>query len=257
MPFKGTYKKIAKRGGKYNYPKKSPTANLQALVRKAISANNNKMLETKSSLTTQSDGAEMFHNTIIVRNSLLLKTDAGLLDPESLNYANRIGDKITLKGLSIKVMFELNERYSQAQYRIFVVKSAKGDVPTNTTLFNGISQNKMIDTLNTERFTILASKLFSIKQSSTGLNASGIQEIGSGFASGTALISRATKIVKLWVPANKLIKGNVLTYENGSTQPKFYDYHLIYYAYSNYSTTTSFYVGRVNDEVIQLYYKDA
>jgi hypothetical protein len=37
----------------------------------------------------------------------------------------------------------------------------------------------------------------------------------------------------------KSIKGNVLTYENGSTQPEFYDYHLIYYAYSNYSTTTT------------------
>jgi len=45
--------------------------------------------------------------------------------------------------------------------------------------------------------------------------------------------------------------------ENLSSQPKFYDYHLVYYAYSNHSTVNTYYVGRVNDEVIRIFYKDA
>lgn len=154
-------------------------------------------------------------------------------------------------------MFELNERYSMGTFRIFIVKSAKGDPPTINNFFNNLSGNKMIDTLNTDRYTILASKTFSIRQSSTGMAEAGIQDVGSGYTKGTPLISRASRIVKLWVPGSKLIKSKTLTYENGSQQPKFYDYHLLYFAYSNYSTTVNYYVGRINDEVIQLYYKDA
>ena len=227
------------------------------MVRKAIAKNNNRVIETKSSCFTESDGAEMFHNTLYVRNSALLKTTQGTTDPENNQINNRLGDKINLVGLSVKVMFEGNERYPNTTYRIFIVKSAKGDFPTQANFFNNLSGNKMIDTINTERYTVLASKTFTIRQGSTGMVESGIQEVGSGFTKGVSTISRPTKIVKLWVPGNKLVRGKSLTYEHNSQQPKFYDYSLLYFAYSNYSTTTNFYVGRINDEVIQLYYKDA
>lgn len=255
----GTKKNQYKRGRK-SVKAEVATSKLQTLVKKAIVANNNKMLETKKSVQSNSDGVELGHNGILVRSSNLLQTSQGGADPNNSNTLNRIGDKITLSGLSVKCMFELNERYSMATFRIFIVKSAKGDVPTSATLWTGLSGNKMIDTFNKERFTILASKRFTIKQHSTGMDPEGIQTIGGGFAEGIPTISRATRIVKLWVPGNKLIKNKSLTYENASTQPKFYDYHLIYYAYSNYSTTSGiggFNVGRINDEVIQLYYKDA
>ena len=214
-------------------------------------------VETRKSVRTRDDGAEMFHNTIYVRESALLGTTPGTADPSNANALNRIGDKVLLTGLSVKVMFELNERYSMATFRIFIVKSAKGDVPTNGTLFNGVSGNKMIDSLNRERYSILASKTFTIRQSSTSIQASGIQEVGSGFTKGSTQMSNATKIVSLYVPGKKLVRGGQMTYENGSSQPKFYDYHLVYYAYSNYQSNATYYVGRINDEVIQLYYKDA
>ena len=89
------------------------------------------------------------------------------------------------------------------------------------------------------------------------MQASGIQEVGSGFTKGGSQISNATKIVSLYVPGKKLVRGGQLQYENGTNQPKFYDYHLVYYAYSNYQSNATYYVGRINDEVIQFYYKDA
>lgn len=243
-----------KKGYRKGYKNK---ISLKKLVKKEINKNNNKMLETKTSCQTQSDGAEMFHNTLILRTSNMFSTTQGTADPESNNINNRIGDKISLVGLSIKIMFELNERYSGATFRILVIRSAKGDFPTQANMFNNLSGNKMLDTFNKDRFTIVAQKTFQIRQSSTGMNQSGIQEVGSGFTSGVPLISRATKIVKLWIPGSAITKNKILTFENGTSQPKFYDYSLVYYAYSNYSTTTSYYVARVNDEVIQLYYKDA
>ena len=65
------------------------------------------MLETKQSTRTSTDGAEMSHNTIYVRESSLLGTTQGTAGPNNANASNRIGDKITLSGLSVKVMFEL------------------------------------------------------------------------------------------------------------------------------------------------------
>lgn len=244
---------------KKRYGRKATKAatTIQSAIRRAIAQNNNRMLETKTSFSTADDGQEMFHNTLVTRSSNLLITSQGVQDNEVGNGNNRIGDKITLRGLSIKVMLELNERYSMGTFRIFVVRSAKGDTPSTATLFAGNSGNKMIDNLNTDRYTIIASKTITIKQTSTGMGESGIQEVGSGFTKGTPLISRASKIVKMWIPGKKFSRSGVIQYENQSVQPKFFNYHLLYYAYSNYSTNSTYYVGRVNDEVIGLYYKDA
>jgi len=249
--------KKRKRGVQKAGPIQKKPRNIRNIAARAVRDVFMKNVETKKSVRTRDDGAEMFHNTIYVRESALLGTTQGIAEPNNANASNRIGDKVLISGLSIKVMFELNERYSMATFRIFVVKSAKGDVPTNGTLFNGVSGNKMIDSLNRERYTILASKTFTIKQSSTAMQASGIQEVGSGFTKGTSQISNATKIVSLYVPGKKLVRGGSLQYENGTNQPKFYDYHLVYYAYSNYQSNATYYVGRINDEVIQFYYKDA
>ena len=71
--------------------------------------------------------------------------------------------------------------------------------------------------------------------------------------------SRATKLFKIWVPGDKLAPGGYLQYENQSDQPKFHDYHAIIYAYSNWSSSdlVTYFVGRVSDSFVKLYYKDA
>ena len=110
----------------------------------AISNTMNRNIETKTSVQTSSDGAQIFHNDFITRSTNLINTSQGTGDPVINASANRIGDKINLSGVSIKIMLELNERYS-------------------------------VSTL------ILASKTITIRQQSTAINPSGIQEVGSGF----------------------------------------------------------------------------
>jgi hypothetical protein len=61
----------------------------------------------------------------------------------------------------------------------------------------------------------------------------------------------------MWIPGNKFGKGGAITYENGSQNPKFFDYHLLVYSYSNHDTNGTYFTGRVNDEVIRMFYKDA
>lgn len=50
------------------------------------------------------------------------------------------------------MMTEMNamERYADITCCILVICSAKGDVPTNITLWHGASANKMIDTIDIE-----------------------------------------------------------------------------------------------------------
>ena len=45
--------------------------------------------------------------------------------------------------ISFKMMLELNERYSDVTFRLFVVRSAKGDTPTSDTLWQGASGKYM------------------------------------------------------------------------------------------------------------------
>ena len=51
------------------------------------------------------------------------------------SIGNHIGDKITLSSVQVKGMIELNERYSDVGVRDMVIKSAKGDTPTDATLW--------------------------------------------------------------------------------------------------------------------------
>jgi len=120
----------------------------------------------------------------------------------------------------------------------------------------GNSGNKMLDTFNSERFTIMFSKYVKMTSPNYGINPTGAQTIGSGFASGTPLQSRATRIVKFYVPGTKFTKNRIIQYENATSQIKFFDYHFMVYAYSNYSTVDSgpgaFNVGRMNDCFIKM-----
>lgn len=235
------------------YSAKNQTKILRQIARREF----NKNVETKQSNYTNTDGVEIFHNNQVRVDDVLLKTSPGPFDPTLNNADNRIGDQVNCRGVSIKMMLELNERFSDVTFRIFVVKSAKGDLPDRATLFNGLSGNKMLDTVNTERYTILASKYVHMKspgQSQIGAST----EPGVGNYSGTQVTSRATRIVKMWIPGRKFGRRGLIQYEQGSSQPKFFDYTVLVFAYSNYSTSQDvYYVGRVNDYVKVMYYKDA
>jgi hypothetical protein len=239
---------IAKRPGK------SMQGKIQNVVNEAFARH----IETKASVQSSTDGQQILHNNFITRTANILSTSQGTSDNATNSSLNRVGDEVHVKGVSIKMMLELNERYSMCTFRVFVVKAAKGDAPTKSTLFTGLSGNKMIDTINNERYTVVASKTCVIRQASTAIDPQGVQTIGSGFAIGTSSVSRATKIIKMWIPGKKFGRNGKVRYESGSTQVKFFDYHLLVYAYTNYDTAeTVFNVGRVNDEVIQMFYKDA
>ena len=227
--------------------------------------------ETKSACASTSQGTEISNNGLVTFSNTLLTTTTGVNDPTTTTANSRIGDSIIPRGLSIRLALELNERYSDVTFRIMIIKSAKGDVPSTSTLFNGLASIKALDTLNTERFTIIAQKFCKITSPNVGTvdrNFASSQLIQTTFPTGVYVptlsgsdvgLSRATKFVKMWIPGRKLCnQGDKLIYENNSSQPKFYDYHAMVMAFSNYSTSIiqTFYVGRCSEFVYQFYFKD-
>ena len=154
------------------FKRKGNFASLARQVRRITST-----IETKSGVRTYSDGLELNHNRIVNFGDQMLSTGNGTQDLENA-IGNRIGDKITLQRLQVKGMLELNERYSDVSIKVMVVKSAKGDTPTDATLWQGASANKLLDTFNTERYTILASKFIKMRAPNMSIQASGVQTIG-------------------------------------------------------------------------------
>ena len=232
-------------------------------IQKAVRTYLNKQIETKRSNTTSTDGLDIGHNSFQYLDSNILITTQGTTDPTAGNTANRIGDEINLKGVAFKIMLENNHRYPDVTFRIMVIKSAKGDVPTTATLFNGLSGNKMMDTFNNERYTLLFSKYVKVRNPNfASVDAlGGASYVGSGLQAGSGgVTSPGTRIVKFYIPGKKFVgKSGIVRYENGTSQVKFHDYTVLVYAYSTIATSEllGWNVGKVNEYIKIMYFKDA
>ena len=213
--FKRRFKlKVRKIGRPLSKSRKRPYRGVSSILKlkKQLQAIT-KTIETKSGSVEISDGTEYRHNNMYFINNTCLQTTNGTMDVEN-SQGQRIGDKITLSGVSFRMMLELNERYSDVTFRMMVVRSSKGDAPTDSTLWQGNSGNKMLDTLNTERFSILFQKYVKMKSPGLVTIASGIQDIGSGYVIGgaTDVISRAKRIVNFLIPGKNFCRSPTRTH---------------------------------------------
>lgn len=243
---------------KFSKYSKSPSYGMPALKRiKRIE----RMIETKEYCRRSGLNVGMPHNNTL----LVLDRDSGAaLNPFASQRGvddvmgiggNHIGDMIYVKGVMLRGFFENALGRARVYYRVMVVKCAKGDVPTRTNLFKGDSDNKMIDQINTERYSIVAQKTFTISTSNVApltVGATGVPSSGT-----TAGI--ATKTFKMWIPGSKFGRGGNLQYENGSAdQIKFHDFRLVILCYDWYGTPQDINdVGKINDLYFKVYFKDA
>lgn len=241
----------------------SAAIDIQRIVKAAVSKQTQKYIETKRSNVNSTDNITIAHNSFVYCDSNVLITTPGTSDPNTGNQSNRIGDEINLKGVAMKFMLENNHRFSDVTFRILVVRSAKGDVPTSATLFNGLSGNKMMDTINTERYSIVHSKYVKVKQGNSGSDGTlAASYVGSGLFDGDAGLtqSASTRIVQFYIPGYKFVgKKGIVRYENGTSQVKFFDYTVLVYAYAVGATSEalSYSVGVLNEYVKVMYFKDA
>lgn len=169
---------------------------------------------------------------------------------------NRIGDKITLRGMTIRGQLENALNRSKVYFRLMLVKCPRGVSPTlANNLFKQCSNNKMIDMVNTERYTILWQKTFNVQTANnapTGVSATGVPTGGTPAGVGS-------RIFKAWIPGSKFANNGNITYEDGSsTNAKFFDYRLVIVTYDWYGTPQDVNnVGVLNELYTKIYFKDA
>lgn len=229
-------------------------------------------VETKQSNHTVAT-TNIYHNKIAVIDTNLFVTTQGTTDPMTNDAANRIGDEINVRGLSVRFMLDMALNHSDVTFRAMIIKSAKGDTPTIDTLFNGLSPCKLLDNINTERYSIVFSKTFkmtarnmtvpdSASAYSNQTQGSGGPSTGVGvFPSTYQSQGKATKLMKIWIPGSKFFRNGVCRYENGGTQCKFFNYHFIVYSWSNSDANVdpaqNVINGLLKHYVCQMYFKDA
>lgn len=222
----------------------------------------NSMVETKEGQWPSAANVQLAHNAVYIVQSSTggdlnpIRCTQGVGDPMSALAGNRIGDKITLRGIAIRGMVETALNRSKVYFRIMLLKCPRGVTPTlANNLFKQCSNNKMIDTVNTEKFSILWQKIFNV---STANNApTGVS--GTGVPSGGTAAGIGTKIFKAWVPGRKFgRKGNIQFEDGSSTNAKFFDYRIAIVTYDWYGTPQDINnVGVLNEMYTKMYFKDA
>lgn len=227
-----------------------------------------RMIETKEQTMSTQVNVALPHNNLYVildyGGSVFnpFKLDQGVSDGMAVNGGQRVGDSIALKGIMIRAFFENALARSKVYYRFMLVKMAKGDTLTRATLFKGDTNNKMIDQVNTERFTIIAQKTFNIygkgESSANSASAAGVP-LEAPTIAGDYVGGIGSRTLKMWVPGRKFGRQGVLQYENNSPiQLKFFDYRLCIVAYDWWGTPQDVNnVGRINELYTKIYYKDA
>ena len=139
-----------------------------------------RMIETKESAQTQAVGTNLPHNNITLLSTNPFVTNIGAGDPMA-GTGNRIGDSIAVQGLLIKGFVEASLQRTHVHFRIMLVRGAKGEPFSRATLYKNIVDNKIIDQMNTERYTVLATKRITVNTS----NAAPTGTLPSGVPSGT------------------------------------------------------------------------
>lgn len=227
-----------------------------------------RMIETKEGCRRITN-VQLGHNNLTVFNDSdgnvfnpFLSTQ-GASDPMSHGSMARLGDKITVRGIKLKFMVEASLGRTKVYFKFFLVKMAKGDTLNRANFFKDACGNKMIDQVNTERFTVLASKTFNVTAPNNTV-ASGLPGTTVAIATGLPLSQgpaaiTGNRVFDLWIPGAKFGRGGNVSYENSSvSQVKFYDYRLCCVAYDWYGTpqdTNN--VGFINDGYCKIYFKDA
>jgi len=236
------------RGARASYKKRKSLSSQVARLSRTI--------ETKEG-TRRLYGINLQHNNLTVFTMNPFQCTQGTGDPMSQGTMERVGDKITVKSLSYKIFIEASLGRSKVYFRFMLIRMAKGDTLDRSTLFQDSCANKMIDTINRERFTVIASKTVNVI--APNLVASTFNVATGVPTAGTPAGLAGTRIVSFRVPGKKFGKQGVITYENASTsQVKFYDYKLCCVAYDWNGTPQDLNnVGYINDGYVKTYYQDA
>ena len=217
--------------------------------------------ETRTSMFSSPDGFQVAHNNFIELETSLFSLSQDIITNEGgTAYWKKgvIGNRYYCKG----VMVEKFQDRPKVTYRFMIVRAAHGNVPNRANLFEGVTGNKMLDYVDTDRFKVEYQKWFTVQMHNFGTSGShnGVTGIISGTQDRT---TRPNKLVKIYWPCKKHI--HLQDYSDRETidcvanrqRQKDFNYHVLLYAYDQYLTLQDVNnIGYVNEYVSKMYTRD-
>ena len=219
-------------------------------------------IETKQAQWKTGTNVSLPHNApVVIQNSAggdlnPIKTTPGTDDPMTANTGSRIGDEITIRGLKVVAFFENSLNRAKVYFRLMLIKCPRGVAPNaGNGLLQGNSGNRMLDDINTEKFSVLWQKVFNISCSNAAPGLVG----ATGVPSAATSAGISSRVIKAWIPGAKFGRGGVIKYENNDAgQAKFFDYRFVVIAYDWFGTPELVNnVGQINEMYTKLFFKDA
>lgn len=211
MMYKGRYPNAPK----YNKPKiggKMTAKKVETIAKKAVL----KLSETKH-VSQSTENAQLYHNSVGIPFNGLLQLAQG--DAEN----QRIGDEVI--GRSLKLKFWLSTKLDRQNviYRIILLRLPKDQETGAFDPMEAVTGNKLIDYINTEKYTPVFQKFVKIQGTTTHASGATTQEV--------------SKLVSF----NINLKDRKIKYENDSVNVKYQrdTLRLAIYAYDAYGTLTS------------------
>jgi len=231
----------------------------------------NAMAETKVVLRTVSNNFGVKQNYMLLLDPNLLKSDTGI-DGETLNPPEqvgatagaRIGRKIFARGLSLRFKLENFQNQPSLTYRVIILRNKVGNSLTadHANIWEGSHDDKMIDYIDTERWEVKFSKLYTLRMPGFGTGAAtSTTGQGAGTASvsqenGTSWIGRPKKFVKTYIPINKEILYPATRNGAGFTVPYNQHWQMLIMCYSAFTAPNNGDALGFVDCTTKMYFKD-
>lgn len=201
-----------------------------------------KQTETKYNHYTV-ENIQLNHNSGNMKTGLLYCTQ-GITDTGtgSSAFANRVGDEIIARGISIKLWIANKLDRPNVMYRLIVFKYQAMSVPTSSALFKGAIGNKIMDDLDKEYITPVYQKIFNLQ---VGYSAAATATAGDTDG------KEAHRYLNVWIP----LKDKKIHYVDGGSLPKFIDYGFYLIPYDSYGTLITDVIASYSYQY-KLYFKD-
>lgn len=223
--------------------------------------------ETKRTIANFSDNTQLAHMELKVLDPFPFFTSKGLDNPTAAGNGvsvagNRVGDMIQPKSLKFKLFLENNERFSQVVYKFWFVSCAKGATINVSTFFQGRSDNKMIDEVETASLSgikVLWSKEYTIKAPNPGVNMNIAVPVTYTLAGSGTFAANSSVPIEAYTPGAKVVQFSLpvpkkVVFKDGNPIGK--DYYLLLMPYVVIATSTLVAVCKINDMTKTFSFKD-
>lgn len=216
--------------------------------RKAVMSVINRNAEVKEVMRSIVSNATVTHNTVMNLNSNAFFCEKGFEGGNHSSAAQRIGNRIFVKGFKCALMLENQQYRPRCTYWLYLVRAKGGaaDTPINnqSKMFEGVTTTLPMDYIDTDKVDVMFCKKFTVTMPNSGTTLAGDATVTGAFyeeSSGAmyTMVTNPQKILKFYVPCNFNIQYHDSDESGASTVPTSMRYQWVLCAYSNFSATTA------------------